>query len=180
MVMGALIACGPAVLAALGQMKPISIERTYDMALVRRIVTDPAIWPHVHEDGTERDGWEPCASDEFMWMLASGSEPLGVFLVHARGVACFEMHTCILPHAWGEGAKQAAQELLRWAFTDGGCMKMVTNVPAYNRAALRFAKAGGMREEGINRASYLHAGQMIDQIMLGITKEEWLCQQQQS
>ena len=68
--------------------------------------------------------------------------------------------------------------LLSWAFLEANCRKMVTSVPAYNRAALRFAKAGGMTQEGINRASYLHAGQMVDQIMLGITKEEWLCQQQ--
>jgi RimJ/RimL family protein N-acetyltransferase len=34
-----------------------------------------------------------------------------------------------------------------------------------------------MQQEGINRASYLRNGELIDQIMLGITKQEWLCQQ---
>lgn len=174
-----LAAAGLPILGYLASMPhPMKIERTHDMALVRQIVTDPAIWPHVHEDGTT-DEWEPQDTEDFHWMLVADSEPLGVFLVHGRGVACFEMHTCLLPTAWGRKAKQAAQMLLAWAFTEASCMKMITAVPEYNRAALRFAKAGGMQQEGINRASYLHAGQMINQIMLGITKEEWLCQQQQ-
>lgn len=157
----------------------MKIERTHDMNLVRRICMDPSIWPHIHEDGTGEE-WEPQDVEDFHWMLVSDSEPLGVFFVHPRGAACMEMHTCLLPAAWGEKAANAAQMLLGWAFHKGNCRKMITLVPSYNRAALRFAKAGGMQQEGINRASYLHAGQMIDQIMLGITKEEWLCQQQQS
>lgn len=154
----------------------MNIERTRDMGLVREIVTDPAIWPHVQEDGAGQD-WEPLDHDGFQWMLVTDPLPAGVFLVHARGLACYEMHTCLLPRTWGKQAADAAQLLLRWAFTETSCRKMITAVPAYNRAALRFARAGGMQQEGINRASYLHAGQMIDQIMLGITKEEWLCLQ---
>jgi len=170
---------GPAVAYLAQKAMGIQVMRTHDMELVRRVVMHPAIWPHVHEDGTD-ESWQPEDSDAMHWMAIRDPEVLGVFLVHQRGAACFEMHTCIFPEAWGEKAKIAARKLLEWAFTETGCQKMITSVPAYNRAALRFAKAGGMQQEGINRASYLHAGQMIDQIMLGITKEEWLCQQQQS
>lgn len=86
------------------------------------------------------------------------------------------MHTSILPRAWGQKAADAAQMLLAWAFNATPCAKMVTAVPAYNRSAFRFAKAGGMKQEGVNRQSFLHEGTLIDQIMLGITKQEWLCQ----
>lgn len=154
----------------------MNIERTRDMHLVRRIVMDPAIWPHIHEDGAE--DWEPLDHDGFHWMLVTDPEPAGVFMVHARGAACYEMHTCLLPRLHGEQAARAAQLLAAWSFHETPCRKLITAVPAYNRRARRFALAGGMREEGINRASYLRNGQMIDQIMLGITKEEWLCQQQ--
>lgn len=153
------------------------LERTYDMAVVRQIVMHPAIWPHVHEDGTG-DDWQPVAIDGFIWLLVSDPEPLGVFLVHQRGACSYEMHTCLLPESWGPRAAHAAQLLLKWAFTELHCRKMITAVPSYNRAALRFAKAGGMTQEGVNRASFLRGGQMVDQIMLGITKEEWLCQSQ--
>lgn len=153
------------------------LTRTHDMALVASIMSDPAIWPHVHEDGTP-DDWAPVDHDGFHWMLVSDGEPLGVFLVHAVNSSCNQMHTCLLPRSWGVQAKEAAQLLLAWAFEDTECRKMITAVPAYNRAALRFAKAGGMVQEGVNRQSFLRNGVMLDQIMLGITKQEWKsCQQ---
>ncbi|MGI4846166.1 MAG: GNAT family N-acetyltransferase [Janthinobacterium lividum] len=155
----------------------MKLERTRDMAVVRAIMSDPAIWPHIHEDGT--DVCDPVDHDGFHWMLVTDdSGPLGVFLVHARGEVCFEMHTCLLPRSWGVPAARAAQLLAGWAFNETPCRKLVTSVPAYNRRALRFALAGGMRQEGINRASYLRNNELIDQVTLGITKQEWLCQQQ--
>lgn len=160
----------------------MKVVRTHDMALVARIMAHPAIFPHIHEDGL--DAPEPLDLDGFHWMLVtdeeSGGEVAGVFLVYARGAACFEMHTCILPNFWGKKASAAAQALLAWAFTQTACQKMVTAVPDDNRAALRFATANGMRREGVNRASYLKGGRLLDQTMLGITKKEWTSCQQQS
>ncbi|MVW64521.1 GNAT family N-acetyltransferase [Massilia sp. NEAU-DD11] len=156
----------------------MKIERTHDMALVVRIMSHPSIFPHIAEDGTDRP--EPVDHPGFYWMLATdGGEPAGLFLVHARGAVCYEMHTMILPAFRGALASAAAQALLAWAFTELCCQKVVTSVPDYNRAALRFALANGMRQEGVNRASFLRRGQLIDQINLGITKKEWIpCQQQ--
>lgn len=153
------------------------IERTHDMELVRQIMAHPQIFPHIHEDGTD----EPCPIDHeaFHWMLVSDGEPAGVFLLHARGASCYEVHTCLLPRIWGAESKVAAALLIRHVFTSLEARKLVTNVPANNRHALRFAKASGMQIEGVNRASFLRNGVMEDQTMLGITLKEWIsCQQQ--
>ncbi len=154
------------------------VSRTHDMAVVAQIMGHPSIFPHVAEDGTDKP--EPVDHPGFYWMLATkGGDPAGLFLVHARGAVCYEMHTMILPDFRGAPACAAAQALLTWAFTELDCQKMVTSVPEYNRAALRFALANGMRHEGVNRASFLRRGALIDQITLGITKKEWeTCQQQ--
>lgn len=153
----------------------IELARTRDMELVTAILSHPAIWPHIHEDGTNEA--TPHDLDGFHWLLVSDGRPAGVFLAHARGTACWEVHTCLLPRIWGVGAARAAQLLLQHLFEVVGCDKVVTNVPAYNRAALRFAKTFG-QVEGINRASFLRNGKLEDQIMLGITRKEWTCQQQ--
>lgn len=153
-------------------MDPV-LTRTHDMALVERLVRHPAVWPHLLDDSTPQD-WAPADNDAVYWMLVSvGGEPCGVFLVHPLNSHCFEMHTCLLPVMWGQRAARAAQLLLEWAFTKTPCRKMVTHVPVYNRIALRFALAGGMQQEGVNRKSFARNGEMIDQIALGITKEEW-------
>lgn len=145
------------------------------MALVALIMGHPAVFPHTHDDSVTE--CEPVDHEGLHWMLVDDGEPVGVFLVHAINSICYQMHTCLLPRSWGPQAKDAAQLLLKWAFEDTDCKKMITAVPAYNRAALRFAKAGGMVQEGVNRQSFLRNGVMLDQIMLGITKQEWSCQQ---
>lgn len=156
------------------------IERTHDMGLVALVMGHPRVWPHIHEDGT--DAPDPQDHEALYWMQATtdGQQLVGVFLVHAVSSVCYEMHTCILPECRGAVAANAAQALLTWAFTETECRKMITRVPAYNTAALRFALAGGMTQEGINRASFMRNGALIDQIMLGITIEEWKTCQQQS
>lgn len=151
----------------------MKLERTRDMEKVAAILSHPAIFKHVRDDGVM--ACEPIDHDAFYWMMLDDGEPAGVFLVHAHNSICYEMHTSILPRAWGDKSADGAQMLLAWAFNTTPCMKMITAVPAYNRAALRFAKAGGMVEEGNNRSSYLRNGELVDQIMLGITKQEWLC-----
>lgn len=155
----------------------LSLSRTHDMELVRGILGHPAIWPHIHEDGT--DSPAPVDHEGFHWLMVSDDAPVGVFLAHPQRVACWEVHTALLPRIWGAGAKAAARLLLAHLFQEIGCAKVITNVPATNRAALRFAKASGMRVEGTNRASFLKGGHLLDQIMLGITRKEWLCHSQQ-
>lgn len=153
----------------------LQLERTRDMQLVAEILSHPAIWPHIHEDGTDEAA--PHDLDGFHWLLVSDGAPAGVFLAHPRSAACYEVHTCLLPRIWGAGAARAAQLLLEHLFQVVGCEKVVTNVPTYNRPALRFAKASGMKVEGNNRSSFLRNGRLEDQIMLGITRKEWTCQQ---
>lgn len=144
------------------------------MKKVAAILSHPAVFRHVGDDSVM--ACEPVDHEAFHWMLVTEGEPIGVFLVHAHNSVCYEMHTSILPQAWGSKASKAAKMLLDWAFNGTPCRKMITAVPKYNRAALRFAKAGGMIPEGVNRKSFLHEGELIDQIMLGITRQEWLCQ----
>lgn len=148
------------------------------MVVVDAIMKDPSVWPHIHEDGVGED-YQPVDHESLYWMLVKdGTEVLGLFFLHPRGQSCIEMHTCLLPACWGKRAKKAASLLAEWVFLDSGYLKLVTSVPSYNRVALKYAVAGGMKEEGINRASYMHNGLLMDQIMLGYTKEDWICQQQ--
>lgn len=152
------------------------ISRTHDMALIASIMGHPAVWPHIHEDGAEAPA--PVVHDSLHWMLISDDQPAGVFLVHPVRAACYEVHTCLLPRIWGKGAAEAARLLIDHVFNGIGARKLITNVPASNRPALRFAKASGLQIEGVNRASFLRNGVMEDQTMLGITYKEWKsCQQ---
>jgi RimJ/RimL family protein N-acetyltransferase len=148
------------------------------MDVVREILAHPAIWPHIHDDGATEPN--PVDHESLYWLLVTDEQgPAGAFLLHAHNLVTYEVHTCLLPRIWGPKAKQAAQLGRAWMFANTPCQKIVTNVPQDNPAALRFAKRCGMTLEGVNRKSFLKNGQLLDQHVLGLTKEEWQCQQQQ-
>jgi RimJ/RimL family protein N-acetyltransferase len=154
----------------------MKIARTHDMELVRAILSHPAIWPHISDDSVTEPS--PVDLDGIFWLLVDDGAPAGVFLLHAHNSACYEVHTCLLPRLWGAQAAQATMLCREWMFENTPCQKLVTNVPADNLLALRFAKRCGMTQEGVNRKSFLKQGRLLDQHVLGLTKEEWLCPQQ--
>lgn len=117
-------------------------------------------------------------AEGLVWLLVGDGEPAGVFLLHSHNLACWEVHTCLLPRVWGAKARQATQLCRAWMFENTPCQKLITNVPADNLLALRFAKRCGMTPEGVNHKSYLKNGELLDQHVLGLTKQEWQCQQQ--
>ena len=154
------------------------IEPTCDEELIRGIVTHPAIWPHVSDDGSQLESYSP-PMDGAAWLRVVDRETLGVYMIHQHNAVTFEIHTCLLPAAWGGKARQAGNLVLDWIFTNTQCQKLITQVPETNKLALRYAQRCGLVVEGKNRQSFLKNGELIDQIQLGITKKENdLCQQQ--
>ena len=155
----------------------LAVTRTHNIGLVRSIMAHPAIFPHISEDGCLEP--DPIDHESLYWLLVEDEAPAGVFLVHPHSAVCFEVHTCLLPRIWGGGAEEAARLGQRWMFENTPCKKLVTHVPAPNVLARRFAKRCGFTDEGVNRASFLKGGVLVDQFSLGLTYEEWQCQQQQ-
>lgn len=150
----------------------IHIEPTTDAAFIVACITHPRVWPHV-----SCDGLDPSAFDVAPHLLylcpTDGGDRLGVFVIEMHSPHWAEVHTALLPQAWGSRAAAAAQALLRW-LAAAGIRKLTTVVPDGNALALRFARAAGLREEGRIAASLMRGGQMVDQTLLGVE----LCQQQ--
>jgi len=153
----------------------MQIRRTHDMSVVQPILAHPSIFPHIHDDGFTEAA--PIDHEGLYWLLVEEDKPLGVFLVHAHNTACYEVHTCLLPETWGRSSLEAAQLVGRWIFENTPCQKLITHVPESNRLAKKFAIRSGFTLEGINRASFLRDGVLLDQFLFGITKQEFVCQQ---
>jgi len=151
----------------------ITLERTLDYELVRGIVTHPKVYPHVADDGAPKaQDWQALASDTVWYILVRlDGTPAGVFILVPQNAICYELHTCLLPMLWGS-AIVAGQLMFTWMFEHSPARRIMTNVPDYNRLALRAAQKSGMQEFGVNTKSYLRGGILYNQIMLGISKEE--------
>ena len=155
----------------------MQIVQTLDESAIKAVVTHPAIWPHVSDDSCDLETYTPPLVG-FIWLEVVDEQSLGMYLVHPHNCVTYEIHTCLLPIAWGGKARQAGKLVLDWIFANTNCQKVVTQVPQTNALALRYAKRCGMVVEGNNRQSYLKNGQLLDMTQLGITKKEHTCQQQ--
>lgn len=151
----------------------IQISRTVDMPLVRSIMTHPRIYAHLADDGSlPPSAFRPAEHPSVIYLLVVDESPLGVFMLVPHNTVCYEVHTCMLPRAWGERAEVAARAGTEWMFEHTSCRRIITNVPTCNRLAERFARKCGMAEFGRNPKSFLKGGALYDQILLGISKED--------
>lgn len=156
----------------------MNISRCTDVALIRTTFTHPKVYRHISDDGTvDAEDFTPHLSDSMFYLAAQEAQFMGLFLYHPHNAVCYEVHTCLLPIAWGDKAIECARASLVWMFENTPCQRVITNVPTYNRLAARLAKEVGMKQFGLNEMSFLKNGILHDQLMFGLNKEQ-SCQQQ--
>jgi RimJ/RimL family protein N-acetyltransferase len=155
----------------------IWFERSIDYELIRSIITHPKLWPYLSDDNSPApEDWQPIRHEALWYVVVreietdAAGELLGLWMFVPQNSICWEIHTALLPSAWGERGQLASRLLAGWLWKNTPCRRVVTNVPASNGLALHFAHQAGMKIYGINEASYLKGGKLLDQICLGLTK----------
>ena len=152
----------------------ITCERSTDYKLIREILIHPRIYSHAADDySVPPEEFVPPESEHIYYVIVRDDEEvLGMFVFVPHSRVMWEIHTCLLPASWGARAAGAARAVIDWLWSNTDCRRMITNVPAYNRLALRFARTAGLTEFGRNPASILKDGILHEQIMLGISKDK--------
>jgi RimJ/RimL family protein N-acetyltransferase len=150
----------------------IHIERSADYALIRGIMAHPGVYSHLTDDFSPAIAdFVPLQSDGLWYLVVwDGNELLGLWMLVPQNAVCWEIHTVLLPNAWGDRAHRAAQAVLEWIWTHTPCRRIVTNVPAENRLAYHFALSAGLEQYGVNDRSFLKHGRLQNQICLGISR----------
>jgi RimJ/RimL family protein N-acetyltransferase len=140
-------------------------------------MTHHSIWPYISDDGSPPiEEYRPIESEQIWYVIvrdiypdAGTQEVLGMWIFHPQNSICWEVHTCLLPNAWGDRGQRAARIGPAWVWENTPCRRIITNVPTTNRLALHFAVKAGMHIFGVNPASYKKHGTLCDQVMLGIS-----------
>lgn len=151
----------------------IVVKPLTDLELITSAITHPRVWPSVSDDSSPApEAFRPALSDSVIYLGAFEADTFhGLFMLHAHNAICWEVHTCLLPSAWGKASTLFARACIDWAFAETSCARLITNVPAGNALALRLAHSVGMQPFGLNPQSFLKHGRALDQHMLGISKE---------
>lgn len=149
----------------------MNIARTTDIDFIVKCVH--GAWDCLTDDGSPiKELYFPPLGENATWVRV---EDYGVFLLTRMNLILYEVHTALLPAAKGM-AVDIGKEALVWAFANTEAKRIITSVPVNNPLALRFAKAVGFIQYGVNEKSFQKDGELIDQIMLGVSKGEETCQ----
>jgi hypothetical protein len=148
------------------------LERTDDGALIKRLATDPSIFPHITDDHfPDPETWQPLMLDYVYNLVAidlAGAFGFGIFV--PRTMTCFDSHIGFLPRSYGEQALTAFRRMLDWIWNHTSAERCVGEISSENRRAISFARRAGFEIFGINRRSLKRGGRLLDQVCLGISR----------
>src|SRR6476646_10149641 len=101
-------------------------ERTRDMALVRSVLTHPRLWDSITDDFSPKREWVHPVDHDSVWYVAvyDGAEFLGLWMCVFLSPILVDIHTCLLPAAWGTRGKIASLEMSAWLFANSTCRRI--------------------------------------------------------
>jgi RimJ/RimL family protein N-acetyltransferase len=143
------------------------------MDTIRACYIHPKIYGKMTDDFAGPP-WEyqPTKHPSLIYLIARDyGELLGFWLLAPFNTVNWCCHTCLLPTAWGVRAGKAAKAAIAWMWEHAPlCQRIFTEIPAYNRAAIVFAKRQGFIQFGVNPRSFQKNGVLCDQVLLGISR----------
>ena len=142
------------------------VQRTFNADFVRSVTAE--LFDDIAEDGQSLAGFNPDMQGE-IWIDAAGA----LFNFHRLNGITAQIHP-LVPKA-KRPAKAACIEALKWMVKNTDIQKIVAEIPVIHRHIKLFALSVGFSLEGLNRKSYLKNGVIVDQWLMGITKQEIGC-----
>lgn len=151
---------------------PVRIQPIEDARLIEATITHPRVWAWVHEDNQpDPTKFRAVVAAPFLYLgVWRGMAFLGLFMVHQVSAIMAEVHTCLLPAAWGQTAIESTRAAMAWVWRNTGLQRLITSVPEDNPLALRLALRSGMTAWGCNPSSFLKGDRLLSQTMLGISR----------
>ncbi|MGW0468441.1 GNAT family N-acetyltransferase [Streptomyces sp. NPDC003027] len=134
---------------------------------IQRWTTVPS--PYTRQDAAyflERlvpDGWRDGAEYTFAVEPRDGGPLIAATGLHGRGPGVREVGFWAAKEHRARGyVTEAVGALSRWAFTEGGCHRVVWRAEVGNTGSRTVAERSGFRMEGVERAGLTHRGTLRD------------------
>ncbi len=153
----------------------ITLQPLDDLDLINRVILDAAVNDDISDDATKKHEIQQLPHAFECLGIYQDEEIRGLFMLIPQNAVTAEIHTCLLLR--GKEAFQAGQLLLDYLFSN--YQKAISYTPSTNKKALFYALRLGFKKEGVLTQSFLKNGVLVDQVVVGLTKGEYLCQLQQ-
>lgn len=159
-------------------MRFMKIEPITPAALAA-VLTVPSISAYIAQDGDVIDGAviARLAAAGPVLGVWRDNELVGAFCFVEVNPATYQIHTNLLPALSRAEKLAAAREAVLWLFAKTMALRVTTMVPAFNRAAQRFAEGSGMRLEYTRNGQFRWRGRDWDCAFLAMGLHDWIWSQ---
>lgn len=151
------------------------VKRIFNAELLRTIALKDRVWNTISEDEScSKDDYWPDMEGMYVIALADGDTLHGFLLSRILTDSVNDLHIIIDPDLWGNPKNVELTKL--------GCAhlfqlrprmkKLVAMFPTTDAPVLRFAQRVGFQREGINKASFLRNGKLLDQYYVGLKRPD--------
>jgi hypothetical protein len=144
--------------------------RTVDYSFIKGVLTHPTIYPHIGDDFAPTPKLFEPNQDERIWYLAilDDNRTIGLAMFVPRSRVLYEVHLSLYRNRRRRGVS-ILTAALRWMFDSSEAQRIIAEVPACNRLAVRLA-GQVMTHFGSNSRSFLKHGALENLILFGISK----------
>lgn len=151
----------------------MNIVQLYDIDLIRGVMLHPDILPTIIDDTWNGVAYHPDIANEIYLGVEVDGKLAGVYRLHWISGVCLQGHAHILPDYRKEYSKKSCHAVMKWLVKHvRACQKVDCSVPSVYPNVKQFLAACGFTEEGVSRKSFMLDGQLHDQWLMGITREE--------
>lgn len=144
-----------------------------DLAVINAVLSHSAVKDDVSDDYSSDKQFSELPQNTKWLAVMHENQIHGIYALVPMNAVTVEIHTCLLPSMRGKDALCVANLLMQHIFTS--YQKAISHIPEYNKKAKLYALRVGFQIEGINRSSFLKNGKLLDQYLVGMTREEFLC-----
>jgi len=160
-------------------MKGIKMVAQMDLDLVREIYRDPELFERISEQGTDRDDF--FIDDEAMYYALQNpaGDVIGIGQFEFENATTLQGHCNVLAPYRKDYAGEVGKALLMWfVFQSPKTVeKLQVEIPVIYPDVIGFVTKHGFVHEGLKRQSIRKKGQLVDEWLGGITRNEafnWL------
>ena len=142
---------------------------------IERVIKDPEIFERISEDGVDINTYRviPKPGECNFTVENDNGEIIGLWQLFPRNSTTFEVHCNLLKKHRGL-KKEFGRLLFEWFVnkSPASAQKLFAEIPVIYDEVYNYAKSFGFRDEGVNRKSIKKRGEIVDQYIIGLTRDD--------
>lgn len=153
----------------------VAIGRVLDPDDIGELMADGEVWRRAMGDSDGPPAITRQVLDQTFFLAGRiHGELVGACFAVQRNFVAFEGHVLVRRMFQGSGyTYPMASAAIAWMFTNTPCRKLVLHVAVDNPTAIALAERLGFTREGVLTRSFSRGGLLLDEVMFGMTDEEY-------